>query len=81
MTTTVLPPAEEGTPDSREAAAPRAGVSGMLSGPLQEVTEQYPYVLDYIQTLPVAEVGVPKYVAEPSRKLGDDKEPNSDVWT
>jgi len=76
MTTTVLPPAEEGTPDSREAAAPRVDVSGMLSGPLQEVTEQYPHVLDYIQTLPVAEVGVPKYVAEPSRKLGDDKKPN-----
>jgi len=76
MTTTVLPPAEEGTLDSREAAAPRVDVTGMLSGPLQEVTEQYPHVLDYIQTLPVAEVGVPKYATEPSRKLDDDKKPN-----
>ena len=76
MVSTVLPPTAEGAPDGRETAAPRADLSGMLSGAMREVAEQYPHVMDYLRTLPLAEVGVPKYRAEPSRKLGDDPKPN-----
>jgi len=76
MATTVRPPTTEGAPEGREAAAPRVNVAGMLSPELKEVTERHPHVLDYIQTLPISEAGVPRYHSELSRKLGDDKEPN-----
>jgi len=76
MASTVAPPEVEGAPEAPEAKAPRINVSGMLSGKLKEVAEEYPHVADYLSTLPLDKTGVPKYHAEPSRKLGDDPKPN-----
>ena len=48
----------------------------LLPPALQEVTESSPQLLEYIQMTPIAELGVPKYYPELSRKLGDVKKPN-----
>ena len=75
MTTTALPQNELAAPEQQEAVVPRIDVT-KLSPPMKEIAEQYPHVMDYLKTLPATEAGLPKYVAEPSRKLGDNKKPN-----
>ena len=75
MTTTALPPNEEVAQERQEAAVSRIDVT-QLSQPMKEIAEQYPHVMDYLKTLPVTEAGLPRYAAEPSRKLSDNKKPN-----
>ncbi|HEY90212.1 MAG TPA: type II/IV secretion system ATPase subunit [Dehalococcoidia bacterium] len=75
MTTTALPQNEVAAPEQQEAAVPRIDVT-KLSQSMMEITEQYPHVMDYLKTLPVTEAGLPRYTAEPSRKLSDNKKPN-----
>jgi len=75
MTTTALPQNELAAPEQQEAVVSRIDVT-KLSPPMKEIAEQYPHVMDYLKTLPATEAGLPKYVAEPSRKLGDNKKPN-----
>jgi len=48
----------------------------MLPPQLQKVTEASPFLLDYLHMVPIAEVGVPQYYPELSRKLGENKKPN-----
>ena len=43
---------------------------------LQKVTQQYPYLLEYLRMVPISEVGIPEYYPELSRSLGGKKEPN-----
>jgi len=75
MTTTALPQNELAAPEIQEAVVSRIDVT-KLSPPMKEIAEQYPHVMDYLKTLQVTEAGLPRYVAEPSRKLGDNKKPN-----
>jgi archaeal flagellar protein FlaI len=47
-----------------------------LSPELQKVTEQYPYLLEYIAMVPISDVGIPEYYPVATRNLGGKKEPN-----
>jgi len=47
-----------------------------LPPPLKKVTEDNPYLLEYLHLVPISQVGLPSYCPELSRKMGDDKEPN-----
>lgn len=47
-----------------------------LDPEFQNVTRQYPHLLEYLHMVPVGEVGIPKYYAELSRSLGNEKKPN-----
>jgi flagellar protein FlaI len=43
---------------------------------LKTVCRENPHLFDYISGLPLSEIGMPEYVPELSRKMGDNKKPN-----
>ncbi|MBI4311452.1 MAG: type II/IV secretion system ATPase subunit [Chloroflexi bacterium] len=48
----------------------------MMPADLREKAEAFPPLMDYLHVMPVEELGIPKYVPELSRKMGDLKNPN-----
>ncbi len=47
-----------------------------LPGAFQTVLEENPHLRAYLATLPLAEIGMPEYCPELTRKMGDNKKPN-----
>jgi hypothetical protein len=43
---------------------------------LKDISQIHPHLLEYLQILPVSQIGIPDYYPELNRKLGDLKEPN-----
>jgi len=48
----------------------------MLSKPAQEASQRHPHLLEYLHMVPVAEVGVPKYYSQLTRRMQDISHPN-----
>jgi archaeal flagellar protein FlaI len=44
--------------------------------PFQRVLDENVHLLEYLKHLPLAEIGVPEYCPELTRKMGDNKKPN-----
>ena len=47
-----------------------------FSPELQQVTEQYPHLFEYLHWLPINETGIPRYFKKLTRKMESIKEPN-----
>ena len=73
MTTETLPLVMEAT---AEAPASPALTLDELTEPLRGVCQENPHLFEYISRLPIAEIGVPLYVTELTRKHGESKQPN-----
>ncbi len=73
MAVIVLPFTTENEPD---AELSRSSLYESMPPELKEVSEENPHLLEYLNMLPISEIGMPQYHPEPSRKLGDIKEPN-----
>lgn len=76
MATLVLPFSRENKIDMQGKGLYESGLYDKLPPPFQEVTKQYPHLLEYLHMVPISEVGIPEYYPEPNRKLGDIKKPN-----
>ena len=66
---------------TKEGHSHRGGVTKcpvfkLLPAPLQKESKDNEFLLDYIHTIPVDEVGIPEYYQELDRKLSDRKSPN-----
>jgi len=48
----------------------------MLPRKLQKACDEYPYLADYLNCIPIDEIGVPDYYPALSRRLKDLEEPN-----
>ncbi len=59
-----------------DLGTPNHAVAEALPEPLRSVCAEHPHVLDYVSGLPISEIGMPEFVPEPSRQLGDNKQPN-----
>ena len=70
MAVIVLPFTTENEPD---AELSRSSLYGSMPPDLKKVSEDYPHLLEYLNMLPISEIGMPQYHPEPSRKLGDIK--------
>ena len=51
-------------------------VEKAMSEPLKTACRDNPHLFDYISSLSISEIGMPEYVPELSRKMGDNKQPN-----
>lgn len=47
-----------------------------LPPPLQALAQEHPFLLEYLQAVPIAEIGMPTYIAKLSRALGKSKARN-----
>ncbi len=47
-----------------------------LPPPFKKVIKDNPHLLEYLNLVPISQVGVPRYCPELSRNMADDKEPN-----
>ncbi|MGD9116286.1 MAG: type II/IV secretion system ATPase subunit [Dehalococcoidia bacterium] len=48
----------------------------MLPKPAQEASQRHPHLLEYLHMVPVAEVGMPKYYSQLTRRMQDISHPN-----
>ncbi len=65
--------AQTATVHGNEAQCP---IHNLLSPELRERADESPHLMNYLHHVPLAEHGVPDYIPEASRKLGDIKDPN-----
>lgn len=75
MAAGVLPFQQKGG-HSHKGGVNNCPVFKLLPLPLQKETKDNGFLLDYIHTIPVDEVGIPEYYQELNRKLSDLKNPN-----
>ena len=73
MSTTTQPSIDERTSDS---VSRRLDIEEAMPEALKTVCRENPHLFDYISGLPLSEIGMPEYVPELSRKMGDNKKPN-----
>jgi flagellar protein FlaI len=73
MSTTTQPSIDERTSDS---ISRRLDIEEAMPESLKTVCRENPHLFDYISGLPLSEIGMPEYVPELSRKMGDNKKPN-----
>lgn len=73
MTTTTQTSIEKRPGDS---VLRRRDIEEAMPESLRAVCREHPHVFDYISGLPLSEVGMPEYVPELTRKMGDNKQPN-----
>ena len=52
------------------------GIYPLLPKTLKEVSKEHLFLLEYINSLPIEEIGIPRYYEKLSRRLGDLKNPN-----
>ena len=76
MANTTLPFSRDNKADKHEKGFLECDLYKMLPPQFQKVTEDNPFLLEYLHLVPIAEVGLPSYYPELSRKLGDNKNPN-----
>ena len=75
MVAGVLPFQKKGG-HSHKGGVTNCPVFKLLPPPLQKESKDNGFLLDYIHTIPVDEVGIPEYYEELDRKLSDQKNPN-----
>ena len=63
-------------PFTQEKKADATSLFQMLPQALQDACKEYPYLLGYLQMVPIDEVGIPQFYTKPPRKLHELKEPN-----
>jgi flagellar protein FlaI len=73
MVTNTQPSTAESTNDS---VSRRLDIEEAMPEALKTVCRENPHLFDYISGLPLSEIGMPEYVPELSRKMGDNKKPN-----
>lgn len=73
MTTSSPPKTAQGTGIS---ASRRHEIEEAMPEVLKAICREYPHVFEYVIGLPLSETGMPEYVPELSRKMGDNKQPN-----
>jgi len=71
-----LPFSTDNKIDDHDIGALRNELYNILPPQFQEIVESRPYLLDYLQQVPLAQVGIPQYYPELSRKMGDSRKPN-----
>jgi flagellar protein FlaI len=76
MAPNALPFPCENTIDDHHDGKGSCTVKSLLPKPLQEQAEATPHLMDYLHMVPIADVGVPDYYPEISRKLGEIDHPN-----
>lgn len=76
MATIVLPYSGEEKVEGPELEERVARVMGQLSPPLREIAEKHEFIREYLALLPPSKLGLPIFVPEPDRKMGDEKLPN-----
>jgi len=76
MAEMVLPFPRENTIDNHGEGFHTCELYQKFSPQLQQVTEQYPHLFEYIHWLPIDEVGIPRYFPRLTRKMENIKEPN-----
>ena len=74
MANATLPLAEEDKVTSEQPGNLLAGEA--MPEPLGKACEENPHLLEYVRRLPIRDTGMPQYVPELSRKMGDNKQPN-----
>jgi flagellar protein FlaI len=75
MTNVALPVSEPNLKDSGSSDVQR-NLYDVLPEPLKEVCGQNHHLLEYLNGLPIAKIGVPQYVSQLSRQMAANKEPN-----
>ena len=75
MVTVMQPPVIEETLESSQTQPPIDYFSGLPES-FQKVLDENPHLRAYIGQLPLAEIGMPEYCPELTRKMGDNKKPN-----
>lgn len=73
MTTTAQPSIPERT---RESVSRSVDIEQSMPESLKNACQENPHLFDYISSLPLSETGMPEFVPELSRKMGDSKQPN-----
>jgi len=71
-----LPFSQENKIDKHEEGFFQCTLFRMLPKPVQEVSQRYPHLLEYLHMVPVAEVGIPQYYSRLTRRLQDIPYPN-----
>jgi archaeal flagellar protein FlaI len=75
VATITLPPATEERLESNQEQPQKDFFAG-LPASFERVLEENPHLRAYISRLPLAEIGMPEYCPELTRKMGDNKKPN-----
>jgi len=76
MVEMVLPFPRENNIDNHGEGFHTCELYHKFSPELQQVTEQYPHLFEYLHWLPIDEVGIPRYFPKLTRKMENIKEPN-----
>jgi flagellar protein FlaI len=76
QTQVTLPFPRENKADSHDAGFANCELFKTLSPELQTACESHPFLLEYLHMVPVKEVGMPEFVPELARKMGENKKPN-----
>jgi flagellar protein FlaI len=74
MATTTFPFAIKDNTDDLQQS--KAELVKVLPEQLKKVIEDCPHLLEYLIRMPFSEVGIPQYVPELSRKMGEETHPN-----
>jgi flagellar protein FlaI len=62
--------------DDQDSGRFQGDLNQALPGPLKEACEKNPHLFEYVSRLPLTKIGMPQYVPELSRKMGENKQPN-----
>ena len=73
MSTSTQPSIAERTSDS---VSRHLDIEESMPESLKTVCRENPHLFDYVSGLPLSEIGMPEFVPELSRKMGDNKKPN-----
>lgn len=76
MATIVLPYTKESKLEGPELAERVARVMEEMPPPLRDVAERHEFIREYLAQLPPSKLGLPTYVPELNRNMGDEKRPN-----
>ena len=76
MAASVLPSQKPEKGHSHKGGIKTCPLFKMLPTPLQEKSQDNEFLMDYLHTLPVDEIGIPEYYEQLDRSLGDLKSPN-----
>ncbi|HEX76063.1 MAG TPA: type II/IV secretion system ATPase subunit [Dehalococcoidia bacterium] len=76
MAKITLPFSMDNKVDNHEMGLLSCDLYKVLPQPLQKIVESNLSLLDYLHMVPLAQVGLPQYYTELTRKMGDTKKPN-----
>jgi flagellar protein FlaI len=62
--------------DDQDSGRFQGDLNQVLPDPLKEACEKNPHLFEYVSRLPLTKIGMPQYVPELSRKIGENKQPN-----